>query len=147
MAERCPCTSGLPYRECCGPFLRGEREAPTPEALMRSRFAAYARGDAEYLWRTLHPDHEDRGRPRDEVMRELRDASRGYRYVRLAILAADGENVTFRAGVFQKGADRSFVERSRFARDGGGWRYLSGEPGDEPLSGSKPGQDTTGSRG
>ena len=114
---------------------------------MRSRFAAFARGDAEYLWRTLHPEHEDRARPRDEVLGELREASRAYRYVRLEILEAEGDHVTFRAGVFQKGADRSFVERSRFARDGGGWRYLSGEPGEDAGSGSKPRQDTTGNRG
>jgi uncharacterized protein YchJ len=34
--------------------------------------------------------------------------------------------VLFRASVFEKGQDRSFTERSLFARDGAAWRYLSG---------------------
>ncbi|HEY1695184.1 MAG TPA: YchJ family metal-binding protein [Polyangiaceae bacterium] len=126
-AKACPCTSGLAYAACCGPYHRGEREAPTPEALMRSRFAAFARADAAYLWRTLHADHEDRARPEAEVLRALRDGARAHRYVRLTILEARGDLVLFRAGVFQKGRDVSFVELSRFAHDGVGWRYLSGE--------------------
>ena len=35
---------------------------------MRSRFAAFATGDAEYLWRTLHHGHEDRAHPKDQVV-------------------------------------------------------------------------------
>ena len=41
----CPCGSGRAFDECCGPFLSGAAAAPTPEALMRSRYAAYALGD------------------------------------------------------------------------------------------------------
>lgn len=98
---------------------------------MRARFAAFAIGDAEYLWRTLHPDHEDRARPKDEVIRALRETSRALRFMRLAILEARDCRVLFRAAVFEKGKDRSFVELSTFARvdaEGeSGWRYLSGE--------------------
>ena len=53
--RRCPCTSGLPYDECCGPLHRGERAAPTAEQLMRSRFSAFALADAAYLLATWHP--------------------------------------------------------------------------------------------
>jgi SEC-C motif-containing protein len=126
MPKPCPCTSGRAYADCCAPFHRGEREAPTPEALMRSRFAAFARGDAEYLWRTLHAEHEDRALPKEEVMRSLREASRTHRYVRLTILDARDTRVLFLAGVFAKGRDLSFVELSRFGHDGAGWRYVSG---------------------
>jgi SEC-C motif-containing protein len=134
--KACPCTSGRAYADCCAPYHRGEREAPTPEALMRSRFAAFARADAAYLWRTLHPDHEDRARAdrtrsesartESEALRELRDGARAHRYMRLAVLEARGDRVLFLASVFQKGRDVSFVELSRFAHDGVGWRYLSG---------------------
>lgn len=94
---------------------------------MRSRFAAFARGDAEYLWRTLHPDHEERALPKDAVVRALKAASRTMKYMRLTILEAKDARVLFLAGVFEKGKDRSFVEVSSFARDGAGWRYLAGE--------------------
>jgi SEC-C motif-containing protein len=99
---------------------------------MRSRFAAFARADAAYLWRTLHPDHEDRARAERtqterQALRELRDGARAHRYMRLTVLDARGDLVLFLAGVFRKGRDVSFVELSRFAHDGVGWRYLSGE--------------------
>ena len=38
----CPCCSGKIYEECCAPFHRKEKHAPTAEALMRSRYSAYA---------------------------------------------------------------------------------------------------------
>ena len=56
----CPCGAGLVYATCCGPLHRGEREAASPTALMRSRFAAFAMKEPAHLWRTLHADHEER---------------------------------------------------------------------------------------
>jgi SEC-C motif-containing protein len=54
-------------------------------------------------------------------------ASRALKYMRLTILDAKDAEVLFLAAVFEKGKDRSFVELSSFARDGGSWRYLSGQ--------------------
>src|SRR5688500_8059775 len=50
----CPCQSGRAYAQCCAPLHRGEAIAETAEALMRSRYSAYVRGDAEYLLATWH---------------------------------------------------------------------------------------------
>jgi SEC-C motif-containing protein len=126
----CPCHSGLDHDACCGPYHRGEREAPDPVALMRSRYAAFALGDAPYLWRTLHEDHEDRGRPRDQALRALREAKDRRRYASLAILDSRRRGrtaeVLFCAGIFERGVDCTFVELSDFAHDGVGWRYVSG---------------------
>jgi SEC-C motif-containing protein len=97
---------------------------------MRSRFAAFAVGDVDYLWRTLHPDHDDRALARGDVIRALRTASRALKYMRLTVLDAKDARVLFRAGVFEKGRDRSFVELSTFARDGDAWRYLCGDTRD-----------------
>lgn len=132
----CPCHSGLAYEACCAPFHRGEREAPDPVALMRSRYAAFALGEAEYLWRTLHADHPDRAEPQERVLRSLREQRNRVHYVSLAILderrhGKEGE-VLFHAGLTERGQrgqpgeDRSFVELSDFAHDGVGWRYESG---------------------
>ena len=127
--RHCPCTSGLPYRECCAPYHRGD-EPPDCETLMRTRFSAFALHDDDYLWRTLHPDHADRSRPRDLYRRAIRGSV--VRYMGLAILdhgppdeAGIGQ-VLFLARVFERGKELSFVELSDFQHDGVGFRYLRG---------------------
>ena len=42
--ERCPCLSGDTYGACCGRYHSGAATAPTAEALMRSRYSAFAVG-------------------------------------------------------------------------------------------------------
>ena len=86
----CACRSGAPYAQCCAPLHRGEREATDARALMRSRYAAFVLKKVDYLWRTLHPDHEDRSRPRDEVLAALREACSTHRYLGLTVLDSDG---------------------------------------------------------
>jgi len=128
----CPCQSGLRYADCCEPLHRGAREAPDAAALMRSRFAAFARGEVAYLWKTLHPAHPLRAEPERAVLASLRRAAENNRYQTLAVLDAEGPDadgvarVLFRAGVFTRGRDVGFAECSEFAHDGVGWRYLRG---------------------
>jgi SEC-C motif domain protein len=139
--DDCPCRSGRPYKACCEPYHRGLREAPSPPELMRSRFAAFAKKEPAYLWRTLHPEHEDRQRPEAEVLRALRTSASTFRYAGLAILdqreaGDDGiAQVLFLARLFEGSNERSFVELSDFAHDGEGWRYLRGQL--RPLSAIK----------
>ena len=52
----CPCCSGKSYEECCKPYHTGEKHAPTAEALMRSRFSAFAIPNGEYLMETTLPE-------------------------------------------------------------------------------------------
>ncbi|MGK4007410.1 YchJ family metal-binding protein [Sorangium sp. So ce1036] len=130
LARLCPCGSGRSYRACCAPCHLGHREAPDAVSLMRSRYAAFAVGDAAYLFRTLHMGHADRGRDRDELLRELKATIRRHRYRGLKILDSvengGTASVLFLARLFEAGADRSFVELSDFLHDGEGWRYLHG---------------------
>lgn len=99
-------------------------------ALMRSRFAAFAMGDGEYLVRTLHPDHPSMAEPRPKLVRELSRARQTLRYRRLEVHdhSVDGERarVLFTAHVFSRGRDRSFTELSSFERRAGAWRYVDG---------------------
>jgi SEC-C motif-containing protein len=107
------------------------QEAPTPEALMRSRFAAFALGQGEYLVLTLASSHPDRARPPEELARELSRLRQRQRFTGLRIVHAassgDTGEVLFLAYIFERGVDRSFGERSTFVREAGRWRYLSGE--------------------
>ncbi|TDC29982.1 hypothetical protein E1211_25040 [Micromonospora sp. 15K316] len=120
----CPCGSGGSYARCCGPLHRGEAEAPTAEALMRSRFSAFAVGDAGYLLRSW-----------DERTRPARlDLDPGQRWLRLEIVDTERGGlldstgaVEFRAYHRTGGQTGVLVERSRFVRAGGRWVYLDAE--------------------
>ena len=97
---------------------------------MRSRYAAFALGLGTYLVETLAAEHEDLALPRAELVRELAEARQRQRFMGLRILheaeaGTEGE-VMFHARIFEKGIDGSFVELSRFVRQGNAWRYASG---------------------
>ena len=117
---RCPCLTGLPYDECCGPLHAGRTQAATPEQLMRSRFSAYAVQDGAYVLRTWHP----RTRPA-----EL-DLDGGLRWYRLDVLAARGTSSDVRGQVefvaYYRSPDGPGQQRelSRFVREGDRWFYL-----------------------
>ncbi|MEU8298663.1 YchJ family protein [Micromonospora sp. NPDC048909] len=124
-AERaCPCGTGRPYGECCGPLHRGEADAPTAEALMRSRFSAFAVGDAGYLLRSWHestrPARLDLDPARRWTRLEIVDTARGGLF--------DGTGtVEFRAHYREGGRPGTQTERSRFVRADGRWVYLDAE--------------------
>src|SRR5205814_1717893 len=54
-AMPCECGLGPSTEECCGRFLSDEAKPETAEALMRSRYTAYARQDIDYVIRTHDP--------------------------------------------------------------------------------------------
>jgi SEC-C motif-containing protein len=128
----CPCGSGTNYKSCCGPLHAG-LPAKTAEALMRSRYSAFALGLGDYLLDTLAVDHVDRAAPRDVMVRELARIHERRRFMKLTVLDATEDEVLFHARVFEKGQDRSFAELSTFVRESGAWRYASGVS----LSGSQ----------
>jgi SEC-C motif-containing protein len=100
---------------------------------MRSRFSAFALGLGDYLVRTLAKTHADRALPSAALSSALSRAKDTQRFLGLRIVrahaavsdATEGE-VLFVARVFERGADRSFAELSRFVREDGAWRYESG---------------------
>ena len=55
----CPCGTGFPYTDCCGPLIRGAVSADTAEDLMRSRFTAFAKGQWDYIEQTRYPDGQE----------------------------------------------------------------------------------------
>jgi SEC-C motif domain protein len=129
--DLCPCSSGGAYRDCCGPYHRGERLAPTCEALMRSRYAAFARKQLDYLVATSHPDLIAEHEGEAAMRRGLRESCEAHSYPGLTVHEhhEDGDHgqVLFTARIFRKGQDVSFSERSDFVREQGRWLYLSGE--------------------
>ena len=116
----CPC--GLPraYEACCGRYHTGPATAPTAEALMRSRYSAFVKGDAGYLLRTWHP----RTRP------GRLDLDPGVRWTGLRILATSDGSAFHTTGTVEFRASHrggSLHEVSRFERVDGAWVYVDGD--------------------
>ncbi len=125
----CPCHSGAAYRRCCRPFHEGA-SPPSPEALMRSRYAAYALGLVDYVLDTTAPTGPRARTDREAWAAEVLEFGRRTRFVGLEIVGsgveADAGWVHFKATLEQAGADASFEERSGFVRVHERWLYASG---------------------
>lgn len=54
--EICPCGSSKDYSQCCERYLTGKENPSTAEALMRSRYTAFTKGEIGYIKTTLAPE-------------------------------------------------------------------------------------------
>ena len=124
----CDCGSARPYADCCGrwhaEFARtGRLAAPTPEALMRSRYAAFVLDLRPYLLASWHAST----RPAT-----LEPPEPGLRWLGLTIKSsalqdADHGSVEFVARSKLGGRAHRLHERSRFVREDGAWFYVDGD--------------------
>lgn len=119
----CPCGSGEPYPGCCGPAHAGV-PVPTAEALMRSRYSAFALGLGDYLLASWHPST----RPADLDP----DPDVSWRRLQIVEAVAGGPDdaegeVEFRASYRSPAGAGLLHERSRFVREDGCWTYLTGD--------------------
>lgn len=119
--DRCPCRSGRAFGACCAPLLAGREDARTALDLMRSRYTAYALGDAGYVVSTWHPST----RPAALTL----DPETTWRSLHIVDTVDGGPDdaagvVEFVARYRDGNGAGLLAERSRFIRDGGAWRYL-----------------------
>lgn len=120
----------MAYLACCGRYHQGE-PAPTPEALMRSRYSAFVKDLRVYLLDTWHPSQ------RPAV---IEPPEPGLRWLGLSVRASgllgpDEGWVQFVARSKLGGRAHRLEETSRFVREGGRWLYVDAWP-----AGATPGQ-------
>lgn len=137
--ENLPCPCGrtdarrrpLVYRACCGRYLDhgpdGAVPAPDAESLMRSRYTAFVRGDADYLLASWHASQRPATLALEPHIRWLGLQVRAHR-----VLDETHAEVEFVARSRVAGGRATRLhERSRFVRENvqGGWRwfYLDGD--------------------
>lgn len=96
---------------------------------MRSRYTAYARGDADYLQCTSAGEASRRFDRAD-----VENSFRSTEWLGLEVHKVEGGqamdtvgHVTFTARFLQHGRIHILSERSEFRRIGGAWRYCRGE--------------------
>ncbi len=140
--RECPCRSGKTFDACCGPYLAG-LPAPTAEALMRSRYSAYAVRNIDYLHDTLQP--ETRG---DFARAEAETWADNSLWTGLEIRSTEGGQpgdtdglVEFVARFTMNDKPLTHHETSRFIHQDGRWYYVDGVLGARPRSGPKVGRN------
>ncbi len=119
----CPCDSGQTYGDCCHPWHAGLATgvfAPTPEALMRSRYSAYVLGLLDYLLATWHASTA----PGDLELSPVKWLGLEVRH---AQATGDAGVVEFVARYRDNGQGVRLHEISRFVREDGAWRYIDGQ--------------------
>jgi SEC-C motif-containing protein len=115
----------MAYEECCRLYHSGEKQAPTAEALMRSRFTAFAMKDQAYILETWdstnRPSKVDF--PKDaikwnrlEVVEKKKGGDKDVKGI-----------VEFKAYYLLDGDQYVVNEVSRFHKNQGRWYYLDGK--------------------
>ncbi|HEY4371817.1 MAG TPA: YchJ family metal-binding protein [Burkholderiales bacterium] len=119
----CPCGSGHALENCCGRYLHGAIPAPDAEALMRSRYTAYALREEAYLLATWHAST----RP---VRLDLEQEAQAPQWIGLKVKShqvqdAHHASVDFVARYRVNGRAHKLEELSRFLKEDGRWYYVS----------------------
>lgn len=127
--QTCPCrvrdSKPLQFSQCCAPPLLGESLAPTVQALMRSRYSAYALGGhwavlapsmLAYLQSTWHPD---------TLPADLKLTPQQWTGLKVVSSQENGDHgqVNFVAFFKEGGKTERMAEHSAFVRVNGAWLY------------------------
>lgn len=122
----CPCGSNIAYETCCDTFHSGKANAPTAQALMRSRYSAFAKHEITYLKETTWP-------PYQKHFDEAGYLSRAKDSIWLGLEIIESENgnetdtqgkVTFIAKSMLNGELAELREKSLFKKKNARWYYV-----------------------
>jgi SEC-C motif-containing protein len=119
----------MPFESCCQPYIYGQEQAPTPEALMRSRFSAYSIQAYDYILDTYAQTQRSK-----LSLNGLRLDAANTSWLKLEVLKAiqqqDKAQVEFCAYYqLTDQKDKQFYslhELSDFHLENDKWRYSSG---------------------
>ncbi len=125
--EPCPCGSEQEYESCCGIYISGAANAPTPEKLMRSRYTAYTKADFDYLAKTM----KDPALSNFDIP-SAREWAHKVEWIRLEVIAASTEQnkgfVEFLAYFYENKKRHAMHELSEFHFENNAWYYVDGKP-------------------
>lgn len=125
----CPCGKGDSIDTCCGPYIEGKELPPTAEALMRSRYTAFATGNVDYILSTHDP--ERRG---DVDEKGAADWAKNSEWLGFELVSSENGGPNDNAGVVEfvarykvKGVTIAHRERSVFRKAGDRWVFVDGQ--------------------
>jgi len=128
----CPCGSERAYTQCCQAIILAEKSASSPEQLMRSRYSAYAKKQAEYIYFTYALSSQA-----EQAIDDIVQWAAQTRWLKLIIHQAsdfkknlannEKAQVEFSAFYQHQGQIWQMRERSNFVIEEDAWRYLDGD--------------------
>jgi SEC-C motif-containing protein len=123
MSKVCYCGSSNSYKECCEKFINSSQNASTAEALMRSRYSAYATQAVGYLIATTAVLQ------RQFISKnEILDWSKSNQWVKLDVLKATTNTVEYKAYYIDSNNENQIHhELSTFIFKKEKWYYVDGE--------------------
>lgn len=119
----CYCNSQKLFKDCCEPYIKGLKNAPTAEALMRSRYSAYATHQADYLIATTHLSQRALHSKEDILLWATCN-----QWQKLEVLKSTPTTVEFKAYYLDSNKKPHIHhEFSTFVQEEGMWYYVDGE--------------------
>jgi len=122
----CPCGSKILLAECCLPYIKKEQLPASPEQLMRSRFCAYARNNAQYLYDTYAKNSKE-----NQSVADIQQWAQACKWLALEVHHgldnSVGGTVEFSAYYINNDTLCMLREKSRFIKEEKAWRYLDGD--------------------
>lgn len=134
--QTCYCHSGLDYQQCCQRYHQGEL-APTPAALMRSRYSAFVLGLSEYLYQTHHPEYRQ-----GLTVEQLSQQDVEWIKLKIIFQAISPDErfgiVEFKAWYQNMNTRLCLHERSEFIKQGQRWFYTTGQMNPQAIGRNDP---------
>ena len=121
----CPCCSQKPYNECCQPLHQGEKQATTPEQLMRSRYSAFAKHKIDYLLQTTHSSIQSSTDKTSLTRWATENHWEKLEIIRFSENESNGV-VEFKAYFHTYDTNEIHHELSEFVKEDGRWYYSKG---------------------
>ena len=123
MSKVCYCGSSNSYKECCEKFINSSQNASTAEALMRSRYSAYATQAVDYLIAKTAVLQR-----KLLIKSDILEWSQSNKWNKLEIIEATENTVEFKA-YYTDSNNLSYIhhEKSTFIIEDGKWYYVDGE--------------------
>lgn len=119
----CACGSILPYKDCCKLYHLKIINAPTAEALMRSRYTAFVLRNADYLYETTYPSKRSSNSKKSYLK-----SAKNNKWLKLEIISSGFDVVEFKAYYLNSRFQSEILhEKSNFKLQNGLWYYVDGE--------------------
>ncbi len=127
--DLCPCGSKKEYANCCQPYIEGTANAPTAEALMRSRYSAYVKEAFQYVYDSYHSNTKQHF-----TLASIEEQSGNISWLGLTINGVKNGKVNdkngtvnFTARYEMDGKTQNLIEKSYFTKEKNRWYYINGE--------------------